>query len=1709
MKSNNFEIDSYTDLPSIKQNKEFDLQKYQKFRPNNLSSPYKNKALKGAENKVKNLLSNFLKNYEKEKRRSESYLNLIDNQKNKEENPNSNNNKKFRKVLTASNNRNLQRINSSKDDSNGNQNSRLVYISKKNNLRYSQKRRSRFTFNIKEINNSETNIPKQNFPRLFTKKSYNKRNSFLNKNNINNIKRNKTTEKIIRKEIKKLKTNKSSKYVNNNKINSLIKKNIFGAPNNNNYLNFKNDNITSIKTKKVSFNVKNLFKNTNYNNNNSSNDCSEKLLLKGTSFISSNKKVEDSIINKRKSFLSINKLSKNFNTTLMNQNPNSPKTLSDSINKNDKILKLTNHRKSLKVSNLPFYIGTRFSDNININQEILRLDVQFNSLKDKLKKTIILNPSPSKKKKESKIHNSVIYNNSHLNLIDHDSSSKNSKKENSINLNLIKAINNKQDEKSSNLLLNEKSTDILNIGKQKAIIESSENKSFIGEYSTKRKITLFQEKYRILEHKATVYDSLDDEEIEDQEEITFYFSPNSLFIIIFDLLLIIFHIISLFEYPLSLALNHNFCRSRIITINDLFNLTLEFLNFLDLFFGFCRAYYNWDEVLIHKKRKIACKYLKTWFIFDLFTSIPVYLIIKIFEPLCLEKKISSKYTNIVIEELQYLFMTIRIIKIIKIFKYNQAWKRIKKKINEYYRIFLYIFFFLTAINYMACLYIFIGRNSYPNWIFQANLDSKSFIDIYICSIYVLIMALTTVGYGDITCYSSNERIFQLFILVIGIFGYSFIISFISNYIQKINERSVDYEKKKKILDEIRRGYTNMPENLYDRILRHLKFKNYHEQSFKNIIFECLPIGLKNELISEMYKPIIKNFVFFKYFQNNDFIVKVILAFKPVIASKNDILVNDGDRVEDIMFVKKGVLSVELPINIVDHQENIDKYLHPSFLEIENERDDQKLENKTLNETNDLIRKNSTKEQDLKINKTLNKNTSFYFTNTPKYLPFKTNVSFIEKQRKEKEKETKEFERKKNISYIKILAIRENEHFGDVLMFLEQKSPLRVRVKSLKCELFFLKKIDAVKISTFYQNIWKRINKISVFNYKQMKKSIKTMVEIYSKVHSIQTNLENQLSDIKISNSDKNNLLSNNLNTMKGEIEKNHTINKSDFNNIENNNDLILKDRDENNNFSSVKKLKRNSNNSEKNKNNLALLSNNSSSINSKSNKKFDKNKKAESSNNINIVQKEIDAFNKKYKYVKGVNANNLLIENDSIIKKEAEQKSVRTKESQEDIKNNYDNNYLALETSYEKEINNEFNKDEIINIYKEEDLLNKYIDLGLITQKQSELNKSIVFKNSKLGLLLKCFGDEQIEKKLNEGKSLMINQQNIINRKSKELVNSSSTVYFNKEKSCLSPINNKRESKQLISNFNFLAINNEISFKVESSYENFNIISGEKLIKDKNLQNKIKFYLIEEIHNPSKFSNKIGYSTKHKDADPAKFSSLKNKFISTIKSRAKKSTSVEKRRNINSNNRLNYLDPNEKESNIKILNNYSTLKEPNFNFDKLDKNKNQSDSTIIRNLLGNSLGTNKIVKKSRVSSCEKINNINIIKSNILGSPKKNAKRRNSLGSPKKNAKRRNSLGSPKKNLNRRNSLGSQKKNLNRRNSFAEFFKPNKKRRENLISQINLNIQKTNENLNNPNEFYSNYFSSILEEKRGEQSIKRNSCFVFKNNADTPKSNQQL
>ena len=87
------------------------------------------------------------------------------------------------------------------------------------------------------------------------------------------------------------------------------------------------------------------------------------------------------------------------------------------------------------------------------------------------------------------------------------------------------------------------------------------------------------------------------------------------------------------------------------------------------------------------------------------------------------------------------------------------------------------------------------------------------------------MALTTVGYGDITCCSFRERIFQVFLLIIGIIAYSWLISSLSNYVKENNQQNEIFNQKLSILNEIKLEHPIMTKDLYDRIHLHLEYIN--------------------------------------------------------------------------------------------------------------------------------------------------------------------------------------------------------------------------------------------------------------------------------------------------------------------------------------------------------------------------------------------------------------------------------------------------------------------------------------------------------------------------------------------------------------------------------------------------------------------------------------------------------------------------------------------------------------------------------------------------------------------------------------------------------------------------------------------------------------------------------------------------------------------
>ena len=887
----------------------------------------------------------------------------------------------------------------------------------------------------------------------------------------------------------------------------------------------------------------------------------------------------------------------------------------------------------------------------------------------------------------------------------------------------------------------------------------------------------YQNKFRNLFLCDNLFDSLDDDENENLEKMPIFFiGPNDALCYIIDSMALIISIISLIYIPYFLAFNLNECKYNYFSGVYAFFLFNDLIYFIDLITGFFRAFYNFEEFLIVKKRYMILNYLKGWFIFDLIEAIPYLLILNSNKEFCKNKKISHNFSFG--NNLNYSYLLLKIFKIFKTFK-NSAIKAINKFLskNNFYSdwkdVFSYVIIILCTLHIARCYFIYLGNNIYPGW-FAEGLQSESNKDIYIASIYYVVTTLTTVGYGDIIVKEKYQRIFQIVLLIVGTLSYSWLLTCISNYIKKNNEKYIVYEEKVKILEEIKINYPNLSNNLYERITRYLRYnKSRYKYNIKYML-DSLPLSIQNNLIIEIYKPIIKNFFFFKHFENSDFLVKIVTSMKPILSMKDDILINEGDVIDDIIFIKNGRLSLEANIYLDDFNQDLKK----SKSIIKNRIDSLSY----FRSTN--ITKNEEKN---------------YFNSYLNFTKKITNGIKMEKQYPKKQ--------------IKIIELRSNEHFGDVLMILNEKSPVTMKVKSSKAELLFLQKIDATEISNLYPNIWKKIVTKSLYNLNKIKYIIKKKVILYCELNDIPLNEEFKKN---FSNQDKKIKLKNGCCT---KLEKRI---KS-----------IIKEVDES------KYLSPENSNTSKKILSIKKFSLNSSKKEDKSDINFLKEKRKKKINKTKISNKIKNKL-KDNNLILDLNKNNInsfIVKNENINKEKNEMLNQVNKESQK------------IKDENLERINEEiyFNEELVSSIINQKISMNNYDKNNKIFNKKiTENNDEIISKNNSFDKIYKLLNDNEISN--HSIKKLLLNNNSVHNDKENKNIN----IYNN------TVINNSHKNENTITNINYTKTNkfdilentSTNSFSINSTYENINKISKYKYASNKSFQLKIKKYCFNHFHCP-------------------------------------------------------------------------------------------------------------------------------------------------------------------------------------------------------------------------------------------------------------------
>ena len=607
-----------------------------------------------------------------------------------------------------------------------------------------------------------------------------------------------------------------------------------------------------------------------------------------------------------------------------------------------------------------------------------------------------------------------------------------------------------------------------------------------------------------------LYDSFgEDESDKEKEQGNYGLNPRSIFMDIYDIFLFLSSEFCILYIPYRLAKT----KMRINT-DEYFILTMinisEFIYIIDLIFGFFRWFYDNEFKLVSDIYTITINYLSGNFIIDLIMAIPFYTILKLNE--------NEKYGYYIgYNDEHFLLKILVCLKAFKIFKINKIKNNrvtyfFNKKLarNYYcerlYQIINFIIFILSIFNLIICYHIYMAELSYPNWIVSYDLQDKTFIEIYITSFYFIIATMTSVGYGDIVCKSSEERYFQIILLSIGLVAYSWIISAVGDYVKNKSRAMDNFNRDMTKLEEIRITYPNMPFKLYNKIQQHIQRMLTQNKKYEyNILINSLPSNLQNLILFQIHKNEIERFTFFKECDNSDFILKVLTHFIPVFSKKNIVLVGEGEFYENIFFIKDGKLALEAIIDLDNIEMSIEKYLKYRFDEIEQIQD-------FLDDDNGNSNIKSSIRDDININKILGKRGK---------VRTKKLIGMISKQFENIE-DTPSFDDtnidqeigkcdfhteledvyKGNIEYIHILDLLKNEYFGEILMFLNIQNPLSLKVKSKRVELYILRKKDSFNIRREYQNIWKRIHKKSIHNIKSLKSVTLNVINRYCEMNGI-------------------------------------------------------------------------------------------------------------------------------------------------------------------------------------------------------------------------------------------------------------------------------------------------------------------------------------------------------------------------------------------------------------------------------------------------------------------------------------------------------------------------------------------------------------------------------------------------------------------------------
>ncbi|KAE9015954.1 hypothetical protein PR001_g13936 [Phytophthora rubi] len=370
--------------------------------------------------------------------------------------------------------------------------------------------------------------------------------------------------------------------------------------------------------------------------------------------------------------------------------------------------------------------------------------------------------------------------------------------------------------------------------------------------------------------------------------------PLGRFRLVWDLLSISFIFYNAIVLPFKASFDVNAQDNPFETFLDAFFL-------LDIILTFNTAIEK-DGSIRYNRQLVTERYLRTWFIVDLTAALPYgYIFTE-----------NGNYSA----KLRKSIKLLRLIRLLRLLRISRIVRRIQNAVfirSTLSSLMKYCLMVIFINHWFSCTFHAIGDSDIEHsWIKVQGLEEPNANkwDRYVAALYVSVQTLSTIGFGDISAQSPNERLFCVFAMIVGggffAYGITNIVELVSSLtiqethfrqkIDEVNEYMSARELPAKLRMEIREFYHNTRQSRESKL-------NSEQQ-----ILNDLSSKLRSKIALSINDQFLRKFPFFTGSEPN-FLMELALNMRVIHFAPLEDAIIEGEFGHEMFFIFRGAVEI--------------------------------------------------------------------------------------------------------------------------------------------------------------------------------------------------------------------------------------------------------------------------------------------------------------------------------------------------------------------------------------------------------------------------------------------------------------------------------------------------------------------------------------------------------------------------------------------------------------------------------------------------------------------------------------------------------------------------------------------------------------------------------------------------------------------------------